>query len=161
MNNSDTSTVIIYGTIENKVTKGNESEAQAQLFTWFQGATIRIRKLLKKIGNGTPTPNQTLPLIGWTTIGERWEMYMAVGNGNREEDSVLVLGPFPTCYCNTSTSIGAFRLLRLMERVKVWARATYWIWLKNVVIEPLKGMKGLPLTVEEVTEEAVDASDQE
>lgn len=161
MNNLYTSKMILYSGIEIKVPNGNGSEAKAQLFTWFQAGISRLRKLLKKIGNGTPATDPTLPLLGWTVIGERWELYMALGDGNGEADPITILGPFPTCQCITRNYPGAFGLLRLMEKIKDWAREVYWPWYCEAVIEPLKLVKDQPLTQEEETDKAVDVEERE
>jgi hypothetical protein len=42
-----------------------------------------------------------------------------------------VLGPFPSG--NTATYLGIFRLMRIMSKVKHWAAATYWPYLKGLV----------------------------
>ena len=156
-----TSKLVLYSATEIKVAKGNESQAQAQLFTWFQAGITRLRKLLNKIGNGTPTAQVTLPLLGWVVIGERWEFYMAIGEGNNEADPIIIVGPFRTCQCDTLTYFGAFRLLQLVERVKDWAREVYWPWYCGAVIEPLKSVKCQPIAQGEKADEAVDAEERE
>ena len=161
MNNMATSSLVLYSATEVKVTKGKESQAQAQLFTWFQAGFSRLRKLLKKVGNGTPTAESTLPLLGWTVIGERWELYMAIGEGNNEADPIIIVGPLRTCQCDTISYYGAFRLLQLVEKVKDWAREVYWPWYCDAVIEPLKLAKGQPIAQGEKADEAVDAEERE
>ena len=64
MNNMFTCKLVLYSATEVKVAKGHESQAQAQLFTWFQAGITRLRKLLSKVGNGPPTEQMTLPLLG-------------------------------------------------------------------------------------------------
>ena len=116
----------MYAATEIKVPCGSRSEAQAQLFTWFQTGFTRLRKLLMKVGHGTPSVDtRQQPLLGWTAIGEVWDMYMAIGDGNQETDRIIIIGPFETCRCTTNTYYGAFKLLQLMERVKDWARKVY------------------------------------
>lgn len=53
----------MYSATEIKTPSGLRSEAKAQLFTWFQTGVTRLRKLLKKVGNGTPTADSTQPLL--------------------------------------------------------------------------------------------------
>ena len=143
------------------MTKGREKEGQAQLFTWFQAGVTRLRKLLNIVGSGTPTAESTLPLLGWTVVGERWELYMAIGEGNEATDPVLIIGPFRECQCDTTSFFGVFKLLQLMERVKDWARDVYWPWYCETVIEPLKLLKGQPRTQEEKADETVDKAERE
>ena len=161
MNNLATSKLILYSAAEVKIPSGNGSEAKAQLFTWFQAGISRLRKLLKKIGNGTPAADPTLPLLGWTVIGERWELYMAIGNCNQEADSITIIGPCTECNCSTLSYFGVFKLLQLMEKIKDWAREVYWPWYCKVVVEPLKLAKGQPLTQEEENDTAVDVEERE
>ena len=153
--------LITYSATEIKTPSGLGSEAKAQLFTWFQAGFTRLRKLLKRVGKGTPTADSTLSLLGWTAIGELWDVYMAIGDGNQETDPILILGPFETCRCTTNSYFGAFKLLQLIERVKDWAREKYWPWYCEVVIEPLKLVQDQPMTQEESTAEAADVEERE
>ena len=161
MNHLATSRLIMYSAAEIKVPNGNGSEAKAQLFTWFQTGFTRLRKLLKKVGNGTATTDSTQPLLGWTAIGEVWDVYMAIGDGNQETDPITIIGPFETCRCTTNSYFGAFRLLQLVERVKDWAREAYWPWYCEAVIEPLKLVQDQPMTQEESAAEAADVEERE
>ena len=163
MNNDLTSKLVLYSAVEVKVPSGNESEAQAQLFTWFQAGVSRLRQLLKKIatGNGTLDSGPTLPLVGWTVIGTRWELYVAYGDGNDERDDVFVVGPFALCQCQLNNDFGVFKLLRLIDRVKHWGREYYWPWYCDTIIEPLKSIKGEPPTDAEKTAEEEDRQERE
>ena len=151
----------MYSATEIKTPSGSGSEAKAQLFTWFQTGFARLRKLLKRVGNGTPTADSTQPLLGWTAIGEVWDVYMAIGDGNQESDPIIIIGPFETCRCTTNSYFGAFRLLQLIERVKDWARERYWPWYCGAVIEPLKLVQDQPMTQEERAAEAADVEERE
>ena len=152
----------MYAATEIKVPCGSRSEAQAQLFTWFQTGFTRLRKLLMKVGHGTPSVDtRQQPLLGWTAIGEVWDMYMAIGDGNQETDRIIIISPFETCRCTTNTYYGAFKLLQLMERVKDWAREVYWPWYCEAVIEPLKLVASMPITEEEKAAEAADIEERE
>ena len=161
MNNDLTSHLVLYSATEVKVPSGNESQARAQLFTWFQAGVSRLRQLLKKVGNGTPDARPTLPLVGWTVIGRRWELYIAFGQGNNEGDEIFILGPLAVCQCQLLNDFGVFKLLRLTERVKAWAREYYWPWYCERIIEPLKSLKGQPLTEEEEAAEKGDMEERE
>lgn len=161
MDNSATSGLIMYAATEVKVSGGDEVEAQAQLFTWLQAGFSRLRKLLKRVGNGEPTPDLTPPLLGWTAIGARWDLYMAVGDGNHETDPIHIIGPFPASHCETKSHFGAFKLLQLMERVKDWAREEYWPWYCKAIVEPLKLVQGQPMTQEESAAEAADGAEMD
>ena len=161
MNNNETSKYIMYSATEIKTPTGSPSEAKAQLFTWFQTGVTRLRKLLKKVGNGIPTADSTQPLLGWTAIGQLWDVYMAVGNGNQETDPIIIIGPFASCHCDTTTYFGVFNLLQLIERIKKWARERYWPWYCQVVVEPLKLVQDLPTTQEESAAEAMDVAERE
>ena len=151
----------MYSATEIKTPSGIESEAKARLFTWFQTGISRLRKLLKKVGNGTPTVDSTQPLFGWTTIGKVWDVYMAIGDGNYETDPIKIFGPFETCRCTTNSYFEAFKLLQLIERLKNWAREAYWPWYCETIIEPLKLVQGQPMTQEESAAEAVDVAERE
>ena len=161
MNNPSTSKKILYSAIEVKTPNGNPTEAKVQLFTWLLAGFSRLRKLLKKVGNGNPTVEPTLPLLGWTVIGGEWQLYVAIGEGNKEEDGILILGPIRSCHCTTAGYADAFKLLQLIERVKDWARTVYWPWYKEIIVEPLKLLKGLPVSNEERVERAIDEAEKE
>lgn len=161
MNNELTASLILYSATEVKIPRGNETEARAQLFIWFQAGVSRLRQLLKKVGKGIPDPRPTLPLVGWTVIGDRWEFYIAFGDGNNEEDPVIILGPMRPLLCQMLTYFDVFKLLRLIERVKYWARTTYWPWYYSSVIKSLKLIKGLPPTEAETKAEAEDTAERE
>lgn len=161
MNNETTSRLILYSGIEVKTPTGNRIEAMAQLFTWLQAGFSRLRKLLKKVGKGATTVEPTLPLLGWTVIGDQWQLYVAVGQGNEEEDGILILGPIKSCECSSKGYVETFRLLQLLERVKEWARTEYWPWYLEVVVEPLKLLKGQPVSNEERVESAMDQAEKE
>ena len=157
MNNTLTSRLVLYSAIEIKILTGNEQKAQAQLFTWFQAGVTRLRKLLKKAGATGPT----LPYVGWIVIGKRWDLYMAIGDGILEGDPIIILGPFEDCQCETLSYVGAFKLLQLIERVKDWARDSYWPWYQDKIIEPLKLGQGRPVTQEEKADERMDDEERE
>ncbi|KAM0800600.1 hypothetical protein BDR22DRAFT_789637, partial [Usnea florida] len=89
MINDATSKLILYSATEVKVPGGNKSEARAQLFIWLQTGVSRLRQLLTKVSNGTLDPRPTLPLIGWTAVGGDWQLYIAFGDGNKEDDPVV------------------------------------------------------------------------
>ena len=63
--------------------------------------------------------------------------------------------------CQMLTYFDAFKLLRLIERVKHWARTIYWPWYYSSVIKPLKLIKELPPTEAEVMAEAEDTEERE
>ena len=160
MNNDATPKLVLCAAIEVKVSGDNEMEARAQLFTWFQAGFSRLRQLLKKIyPEGDLRP--TLPLIGWIVIGRRWDFYIAFGHGNNEDDDIIILGPLEQCQCQLLSDFGVFKLLRLIERVKDWARETYWPWYCDRVIEPLKLIYGRPLPAEKEMAEAEDREERE
>lgn len=143
MNDVCTSRLVIYSGFEVKKLGGPLKTAQGQIFTFCGGGTIRLRQLLKKVGSGTPTKDLTLPLLGWTVLGDSWELYIFIGKGNEEKDPIFAVGPIHTCTCDTSTYFGTFKLMRLIERVTQWARETYWPWYCKTVIEPLKSLGGI------------------
>lgn len=62
---------------------------------------------------------------------------MAISMGNKPDDEVSVFGPTQGCAIETRSYFGALKLLRLMERIKYWARETYWPWYCKAVIKPL------------------------
>ena len=156
MNNDATSKHILYSAVVVKVPGGNIVEAQAQLFTWFQAGVSCLRQILMKVGNGRPDPEPTHPLLGWTVIGGDWQFYVAFGDGNKEGDPVIILGPIQSMHCYMLTYFGTFKLLQLLERVKDWAREVCWPWYRERVIEPLKLVKDRPRTAEEAAAEAGD-----
>ena len=63
---------------------------------------------------------------------------MAVGGSNGPEDEILIFGPFRGSAVMIYNYFNAFKLLRLIERVKHWARKTYWPWYCSNITEPLK-----------------------
>ena len=161
MNNELTASLILYSATEIKIPRGNETEARAQLFTWFQAGVSRLRQLLKKVDEGISDPRPTLPLVGWTVTGDRWEFYIAFGDGNNEEDPVIILGPMRPLLCQMVTYFDVFKLLRLIERMKHWARTIYWPLYYSSVIKPLKLINGLPPTEAEIIAEAEDTEERE
>ena len=79
-----------------------------------------------------------MPLVGYTIVGYRWDFYIAYGQGNKETDDVYILGPLPRLNIGTQSYLEAFRLLKFDERVKNWAKSTYWPWFRDRIMEPLK-----------------------
>lgn len=129
---------------EVKVLDGNAAQAQFQLYTWWLGAgTVKLRKLLKKAGGGTPTSELTKPLLGWTIVGHSWELCVALGKGNEAADEVCMYGPVRGATCPSYDFVGVFKLLRLCERIKDWTRDEYWPWFCKKVLDPLKGVSGI------------------
>ena len=151
MNNDATSKVILYSATEVKVPGGSRPEAQSQLFSWFQAGISRMRQLMTI--NGTSDLGLTLPLVGWTAVGADWQLFVAFGEGNGEEDPIAILGPIDQLQCEMLTYHGTFRLLQLMERFRDWARNTYWPWYCKRIVEPLKLTMNQSATEVEASEE--------
>ena len=97
---------------------GNENEANGQLSTWLGSGVIKQRQLLPQTAPSQPIPEMTMPLVGYITVGYRWEFYIAYGHGNKETDDIHILGPLPAPNIGTSGYLEAFRLLQFDERVK-------------------------------------------
>ncbi|KAL9098026.1 MAG: hypothetical protein Q9163_006229 [Psora crenata] len=150
LNDVCTRKLALYLAAEVKKFGGNEMEAEAQLFTWLAAGVTKSRKLLKKAKFAS---SDTLPLLGWTIVGHRWELYMALGKGIEEASEINIFGPFRTCAVDTRTYFSVFKLLRINERIKLWAREQYWPWFCEAVLDPLKG---LPKTPEEMDEDEED-----
>ncbi len=131
MNDVYTTTLALYLGAEVKKFGGDEVEARGQCFQWLGAGVKKLRDLID-------STEVTLPLLGWVIVGHRWELFMAIGKGNDPNDEVTVFGPIRGCTIETWSYFGAFKLLRLMERIKHWARKTYWPWYYKAVIEPLK-----------------------
>lgn len=133
MNDVYTRTIALYLGAEVKKFGGNEEEARGQLFQWL-GAGIMMLRTLIDDNHRTPPP----PLLGWVIVGHQWNLFMAVGDGNKSGDDILIFGPIPLCSVTTNNYFGTFKLLRLLERVKEWARRTYWPWFCDAVMKPLR-----------------------
>lgn len=124
MSNISTSKLTLYLGAEVKIYGGDEVEAKGQLFTWLGTGIIKTRQLLIKMDK--VTKDYTQPLIGWTIVGHEWKLYITVGMGNEWQDEIGIYGPIKACNVDTSGYLGVFKLLRLTERIKLWARETYW-----------------------------------
>lgn len=131
MNDDYTQSLALIAGAKVKGRGGNELEGNGQCFQWLGAGVQKLRSMID-------TNETTYPLLGWVIVGSKWELYMAVGLGNRPKDEISVFGPLEGCAVDTRSPFGAFKLLRLMERVKDWARHVYWPWYcRVVVIEPL------------------------
>ena len=86
---------------------------------------------------------------------------MAIGDGNQENDPIIIIGPFKSCQCDTFSYDGAFKLLQLIERVKDWARESYWPWYCEAIVEPVKMVKGQPMAQKDKADENMDAEERE
>ena len=128
----------LYLGAEVKKSGGNENEAKGQLFTWLGSGVIKQRQLLSQADPSQSVPETTMPLVGYTIVGYRWEFYVAYGHGNNTTDDIYILGPLPGLNIGTSSYLDAFRLLQFDERVKNWAKHTYWPWFRDRIMEPLK-----------------------
>lgn len=133
-----TSQLGLYLGAEVKKSGGNENEAKGQLFTWLGSGIIKQRQLLSQTASSQPIPETTMPLVGYTIVGYRWEFYVAYGYGNKAKDDIHILGPLPELNIGTSSYLQAFRLLQFDERVKKWAKDTCWPWFRDNIMEPLK-----------------------
>ena len=110
---------------------GNEEETLGQCFQWL-GAGVKMLR------NVMPSTSIAPPLLGWVVVGPRWDLYMAAGGGNGPKDEILIFGPIGNCSVLIDDCFTAFKLLRLVERVKCWARNKYWQWNCKNIMEPLK-----------------------
>lgn len=128
----------LYLGAEVKKPGGNENEAKGQLFTWLGSGIIKQRQLLSQTASSQPIPELTMPLVGYTIVGYRWEFYVAYGHGNKATDDIHILGPLPGVNIGTSSCLEAFRLLQFDERVKKWAKDRGWPWFRDRIMEPLK-----------------------
>ena len=153
-----TSKLAIHSGGEVKRLLGRALEGQVQLFNFLAAGIIKVRKLLKKAGKGKTSSELTMPLIGWIVVGHTWEFYVAIGDGNEAGDRIGIFGPIRDCILGTYGYYGVFKLLRIVERIKQWAREKYWPWFCRTVIEPCKGMGGLVNDADEIndTEEGDD-----
>ena len=124
---------------------GNAVEGKGQLLTWMGAGIIKIRQLLTEVNEGKPPPpsKEAMPLLGWTVVGHRWELYAAAGIGNGAKDPIWVFGPMLGCTIETMSWLGAFKLLQLVERVKEWTRDVYWPWFCKEVMAPLTVDRGV------------------
>ena len=157
MNDISTSKLVLFIGAEVKKLGGNEAEAKAQLFNWLGAGVIKMRKLVRKINY---TAVNTLPQLGWTIVGHDWKLYMAIGRGNKAEDEISIIGPLQGYTVDTTGFLGAFKLLRLMENIKQWAKEQYWSWYVKTIIDPLKGLTKSPEEAAEDEEiEEGDVSD--
>lgn len=155
MDQASTSRKILYMGCEVKAHGGSESEAQAQIFYWLGAGIIKKRVLFEQI---CATSRPMLPLLGATTIGHAWKCYIAFGIGNNAGDPIQILGPLDTLDCSTTSWLGKFRLLQLLERIEEWARDTCWNEYCDVV---LPGLKAQPMSREEAREEQADVWEAE
>lgn len=62
--------------VEVKANYGNEVEAQTQLAVWL-AAGLKHRRDLAKAATGGASAMDDVPMLGWTVIGHRWDLYMA------------------------------------------------------------------------------------
>ena len=138
MSDISTSHLGLYLGAEVKKPGGNENEAKGQLFTWLGSGIIKQRQLLSQTASSQPISEITMPLVGYTILGYRWEFYVAYGLGNKATDDICILGPLPRLNIGTSSYLEAFRLLQFDERVKRWAKDTCWPWFRDKILEPLK-----------------------
>ena len=131
MNDIFTGSLVPYTGVEVKKFGRNEEEARGQCFQWLSAGVQILRTLINHEEN-------VPPLLGWVVVGHQWDLYMAVGFGDTAKDRIVVFGPVSSCTIDTSNYFGAFKLLRLIERVKEWARDKYWVWYCENVLETLK-----------------------
>ena len=133
---------------------GNVVEGKGQLLTWMGAGITKIRQLLAEVNEGTPPPpsKEAMPLLGWTVVGHRWELFAAAGMGNGVKDPIRVFGPILGCTIETRSWLGAFKLLQLIERVKEWMRDVYWPWFYKEVMAPLRFDRGILDTLGEATD---------
>lgn len=132
MSDVNSGSLIIHTGAEVKKFGGNEEEARGQCFI-FLGAGIQMMRELMQPAEDDPPP----PLLGWTIVGYRWSLFIAYGEGNKKTDKIYIYGPIDSCEISTRNYFEAFKLLRLMERVKKWARETFWEWYVRAVLDHL------------------------
>ena len=115
------STVPLVCGIEVKDTGGDKNEAIAQLAIW---STTSLRHVKKTIG--LPAI-KLLPFVGWTVIGHRWDLYIT---WLKSDDGVVFWGPVLSS--RTSSYVGLFKILKLLERMDKWMSEVYWSWLRGI-----------------------------
>lgn len=130
MEDDYSSTQALFMGVEVKRQGEKETDAQSQLLTWLAAGVIHLRKLRSP---DSQLPN--LPLLGWTVVGHEWKLYAAYGEGNRAGDTIRILGPLNKTFGHTRDLEGIFQLLKLMQRLKTWAEATYWPWFTEHVLK--------------------------
>lgn len=143
MSDDCTSKLVLYLGAEVKKFGGNEAEAQSQIYTWLGSGITKRRQLMASAAQQTDQSltDQPMPLLGWTIVGHQWKLYVAFGEGNGMNDKLSIVGPVPGCNVTTETHYDSFKLLRLEERIKTWARDTYWPWFRDALLKPLKASK--------------------
>jgi hypothetical protein len=143
MSDDCTSKLVLYLGAEVKKLGGNDVEAQGQIYTWLGSGITKRRQLMASAPQHTDQSltEQPMPLLGWTIVGHQWKLYMAFGDGNSMNDKISIIGPVPGCNVTTETYYDSFKLLRLEERIKTWARETYWPWFRDALLKPLKTAK--------------------
>ena len=120
---------------------GHEEEVKSELFATLASAVIKLRQLLttiNAIADGPLSDISTEPYLGFTVVGGRWSLHIAIGNGNRAGDPVYMLGPVLQCDYHENSIVGVFRLLRLQERIKDWVKATFWPWYCQTILNPVR-----------------------
>ena len=133
--------------IEVKPPGGNDTEATVQLFTMLGSIVIMMRQMATNIKSKyARTIDSIPPCLGLTVVGHRWSLYVAFGKGNDASDQIVVMGPITDCACETSETVGVYKLLRLQECIKRWARMKFWPWYRRSVLEPIVGNPPLPPT---------------
>lgn len=138
MSDISTSHLGLYLGAEVKKPGGNENEAKGQSFTWLGSGIIKQRQVLSQNAPSQPIPETTMPLVGYTVVGYRWEFYIAYGHGNKDTDDIHILGPLPGLNIGTSSYLEAFKLLQFDECVNKWAKDTCWPWFRDKIMESLK-----------------------
>jgi len=73
--------------IEVKPATGDEKEAQVQLALWMS-AGLMSRRALALAATGDAMSLHHLPMLGWTVIGHRWELFIGYVADNLAETIV-------------------------------------------------------------------------
>ncbi|KAF4630736.1 hypothetical protein G7Y89_g7402 [Cudoniella acicularis] len=111
--------------IEVKAPGGNFQEASYQVAIASAAMLQRVRLLDKDASDGGDGGDY-MPVVGWVVHGHFWTLHVSY----REIDgSIRVLGPYPSG--NTATYLGLYRLLRIVEEVKLWGKETLQVGYKE------------------------------
>ncbi|KAF8861397.1 hypothetical protein BDZ45DRAFT_740462 [Acephala macrosclerotiorum] len=109
--------------IQVKAPGGNFQEASYQIAIASAAILERLRRL-DGPGNDIGDGGDHMPVVGWVVHGHFWTLHVSYQEAG---GSIRVLGPYPSG--NTATYLGLYRLLRIVEEVKLWGRELYFPYL--------------------------------